>query len=88
MLCALSPAHFTDVAVLIQFVHDTAQAELDNGASVRALRRFNNNLRNLPAQGWGALNVLRQRIPAIDVFCQSSAWWHVVLCQQLCKYLP
>ncbi len=30
------------------------QAELDNGASVRALRRFNDNLRCLPAQGWGA----------------------------------
>lgn len=31
----------------------SAQAELDNGASVAALRRFNDNLRSLPADSWG-----------------------------------
>ena len=30
------------------------QAELDNGAAVAALRRFNNNLAALPAENWGA----------------------------------
>lgn len=30
----------------------TLESELDNGASVAALRRFNDNLRNLPAESW------------------------------------
>ena len=30
------------------------QAELDNGASIAALRRFNDNLANLTAENWGA----------------------------------
>ena len=30
------------------------QAELDNGISIAALRRFNDNLRALPADQWGA----------------------------------
>jgi len=41
------------------------QAELDNGASVRALRRFNDNLRSLPAQGWGARRALRRRLRSL-----------------------
>lgn len=32
-----------------------SQAELDNGASIAALRRFNDNLAALPAHSWGAL---------------------------------
>lgn len=30
------------------------QAELDNGAAIAALRRFNDNLAALPADSWGA----------------------------------
>jgi hypothetical protein len=29
------------------------EAELDNGAAIEALRRFNENLKNLPADRWG-----------------------------------
>ena len=29
------------------------QSELDNGASIAALRRFNDNLSSLPADTWG-----------------------------------
>ncbi|KAK9841397.1 hypothetical protein WJX74_005098 [Apatococcus lobatus] len=31
----------------------TLEAQLDNGAAVGALRRFNQNLKNLPASSWG-----------------------------------
>lgn len=40
-------AHFTYVPGLV------FQAELDNGASIAALRRFNDNLANLTAENWG-----------------------------------
>jgi hypothetical protein len=30
------------------------EAELDNGAAIEALRRFNDNLKSLPAERWGA----------------------------------
>jgi hypothetical protein len=30
-----------------------SQAELDQGASIAALRRFNDNLRAIPADRWG-----------------------------------
>lgn len=48
--CSASPAavpHRPAAAAAIQ-------AELDNGASIAALRRFNDNLANLSAESWGA----------------------------------
>jgi hypothetical protein len=53
--------------------HPCAQAELDGGESIQALRRFNQLLRELPADGWGE----RPLPPALphDVLAVVSAWW-------------
>jgi len=42
----------TSMTLLLNY-HLSLQAELDNGAGVAALRRFNDNLRKLPADRWG-----------------------------------
>lgn len=40
-------------ACVLAILHAHTQAELDQGASIAALRRFNDNLRNIPAERWG-----------------------------------
>jgi hypothetical protein len=52
----MSPDTATVPAYRLPYVpaHASLQAELDNGASIAALRRFNNNLRDLEPSNWEA----------------------------------
>lgn len=51
------------------------QAELDNGAAVAALRRFNDNLAALPADSWGASTSTAGLVHAVDcrAGCRQAA---------------
>ena len=53
--CAIPWISYASYPNPIQEDHamDHVQAELDQGASIAALRRFNDNLRALPAESWG-----------------------------------
>lgn len=56
------------------------QAELDNGAAVAALRRFNDNLAALPADSWGALTSTAGLVHAVDCRgCRQAARMHAPL---------
>lgn len=56
------------------------QAELDTGASIAALRRFNDALRAVPADRWGESCELQQgrpsRSPRVLVLAKSRAGVH------------
>jgi hypothetical protein len=63
------------------------QAELDNGEAVKALRRFNDNLRALPADKWGEWWLLVAREPpawAAGPSCSCAAWWTLLCCCCCC----
>lgn len=52
------------------------QAELDSGAGVEALRRFNRALRAIPAGQWGEGHC-RSSLSRVPV----RRWWHVQRCE-------
>ena len=51
------------------------QGELDNGASVAALRRFNDNLRDLPAATWGAPPPIHPAAAAVRKHVHAVSIW-------------
>jgi hypothetical protein len=58
--CAYKFRHFTaSAAGLMQLV----QAELDNGVSYAAMRRFNDNVANLSPENWGECQALQYPLP-------------------------